>query len=100
MFFFIITNSNTICKMQMMKIERKIESTALTCRKARNLVPSNTFGGKVSFLSNPVHHSENTAPASGDRTTMITENMNDSTDIKVARCSDGNISCRIVFVRT
>ena len=46
------------------------------------------------------HHRENQTPASGDRTTITTENVNDCTDIKVARCSDGNISCSIVSVRT
>ena len=46
------------------------------------------------------HQRENQIPASGDNTIMITEKINDSIEIKVALCSDGNISCRIVFVLT
>ena len=39
-------------------------------------------------------------PAMGDNTIIITENVNDSTEVSVARCSEGNISCIIAFVRT
>ncbi len=57
------------------------------------------FGAAVLIMM-IAHHRENQTPASGDRTTITTENVNDCTDIKVARCSDGNISCSIVSVRT
>ena len=35
---------------------------------------------------------ENIIPASGDNTIMIIENVNDSMEINVARCSDGKLS--------
>ena len=39
-------------------------------------------------------------PASGDNIIIMTENEKDSAEVSVARCSEGNISCRIAFVRT
>ena len=40
------------------------------------------------------------SPASGDNIIIMTENENDSAEVSVARCSDGNISCKAAFVRT
>lgn len=38
------------------------------------------------------HQCVKTNPARGDSTIMITENVKDSTEVRVALCSDGNIS--------
>lgn len=46
------------------------------------------------------YHREKNSPASGDSTTIIIEKVKDSMEISVARCFDGNIRCRIVFVLT
>ena len=43
---------------------------------------------------------EKNQPAIGDSTIMIMENVNDSKEISVALCSEGNICCSFVFVRT
>ena len=44
------------------------------------------------------YHMEKNQPASGESTIMIMENVNDSKEISVALCSEGNICCSFVFV--
>lgn len=44
-----------------------------------------------SLPSAPFYQRENQIPASGDSTIIIIEKVNDSIEINVARCSDGNI---------
>ncbi|WP_175547879.1 hypothetical protein [Ruminococcus flavefaciens] len=39
-------------------------------------------------------------PARGESTIIIIEKLKDSTDVRVARCSDGNIFCSLAFVLT
>ena len=43
-------------------------------------------------LKHNLHHTEKKYPASGDKTIIITENVNDDIDISVALCSEGNMS--------
>ena len=45
---------------------------------------------KTSFPCH-IYHIEKKYPASGDITIIMTENVNDDMDIRVALCSDGNI---------
>lgn len=47
-----------------------------------------------------VYHTVKNKPASGEKTIIITENVKDSIDMSVARCSDGNMFCKRVLVRT
>ena len=45
-----------------------------------------------------LHHAAKKIPASGESTIIITENVNDSIETRVALCSEGNISCRSASV--